>query len=386
MVGKKIKWIALFFCLLLIGAGGFFYSLITQGQSGLKARFEKSQCERVALLDKDKNQLVIGAEDLDVDYEREELFISAYDRRKVEKLSKKSKNEIPTGGIYVLPLKTLMAYEGEPITLQSIIPGDKVVGGLRPHGIHYTDENNQILFINRGFYYEQEINKTSKSKKYIMVPTLERVDINGALLSGSGDQISCNANDVLTSNDMVLTSFDHRGCQWKAGLEDVLGQKKSGLFNEVLKRVEFNKAGFANGVVADLSGDVLLAATRERKIHIFSPKINNTVLDDAIEPYSISYQRSLSLPGGPDNLTRAYDGSIIAAVHPSLIRMGLHRKLDIGKAPSRVVRFDPDNDRIDILFDDPKGDLFTAATVGIETKNALILGSVTDEGLLLCRK
>jgi len=60
------------------------------------------------------------------------------------------------------------------------------------------------------------------------------------------------------------------------------------------------------------------------------------------------------------------------------------RRLGIGAAPSRIVEADPSTGRVDILFDDPKGKTFSAATVAVETRDGLIAGSVLDEGVLVC--
>ena len=65
--------------------------------------------------------------------------------------------------------------------------------------------------------------------------------------------------------------------------------------------------------------------------------------------------------------------------------MALHRRLGIGRAPSRIIKANPQTGAVEILFDDPDGALFSAATVAVEWAGALIAGSVTDEGLLVCR-
>ena len=94
---------------------------------------------------------------------------------------------------------------------------------------------------------------------------------------------------------------------------------------------------------------------------------------------------SARVPGGPDNLTVSSDGGIVAAVHPSLMAIGLNRRLGVGKAASRIVKIDPETGAVEILFNDPHGELFSAATVAAEWNGGLILGSVTDEGLLFCK-
>jgi hypothetical protein len=71
-------------------------------------------------------------------------------------------------------------------------------------------------------------------------------------------------------------------------------------------------------------------------------------------------------------------------VHPSIWRYAAALKLGLGKAPSRVVRIDPASAEVEVVFDDPRGDVFAGATVAVERDDVLILGSATDEGLLVC--
>jgi hypothetical protein len=85
-------------------------------------------------------------------------------------------------------------------------------------------------------------------------------------------------------------------------------------------------------------------------------------------------------------LTLAEDGRLIAAVHPSMLAIGLSRKLGIGRSGSRIVSFAPDTNTISVLFDDPKGAVISAATVGLLVDDALIIGSVIDDALAVCRR
>ena len=118
-----------------------------------------------------------------------------------------------------------------------------------------------------------------------------------------------------------------------------------------------------------------VAATREKAVHIFTKdeggRAQHVVAD---------------VPGAPDNVTFAGDGDVIAALHPNLIRLALNRKLGLGKAGSRIVRINAQSHDADLLFDDPSGAVFSAATVGVETDLGLVAGSVTDAGVLVCEK
>ncbi|MEO1001460.1 MAG: hypothetical protein AAFW69_12805, partial [Pseudomonadota bacterium] len=70
------------------------------------------------------------------------------------------------------------------------------------------------------------------------------------------------------------------------------------------------------------------------------------------------------------------------ALHPSLSRLALHRFGWMGRAPSRVVRVE--DGAVEVLFDDPRGRLYSAATVAAQQGDRLVIGSVTEDALLIC--
>ena len=118
-----------------------------------------------------------------------------------------------------------------------------------------------------------------------------------------------------------------------------------------------------------------MAATREKSLIVFEERSGG-----------VDEVSRIAVPGGPDNLSATKDGKIIAAAHPSLWRLGLNRKMGVGKAPSRIIKADIQSGDVEVLFNDPSGQTFSAATVAVETENGLVVGSVTDEGLLICRE
>lgn len=331
-----------------------------------ESRYAADQCQRIALVDRGTGDIIRGAEDFAIDRARDRLFFSAYDRRAAEKAARKKAASIPNGGVYALPLSDLFEEGKTTITVSSLASGADIVGGLRPHGVSYDPKNQELIFINRTY---QRMNH-----KWRMTPRLQRIGANGEIFVGEVSDARCAANDVLVTEQQVFASFDHGACDWRAGFEDLFNLKRSGLAFDGVATV-FDGAGFANGLARAVSGDIVLSATREKAL-VFFKELSGEVEE----------KTRIALPGGPDNLTIADDGGVVAAIHPSLWRLGLNRKLGIGKAPSRVVKADPETGAVDILFDDPGGKLFSAATVAVQTKDGLALGSVTDEGLLVCRE
>ncbi len=328
------------------------------------ARYGLEDCRRVALVDAVSGDPVRGAEDLALDLERGRLFVSAYDRRAVEKAARKKRDALPQGGVYVVGLETLFDPQIEKVTVASLAaPGD-FAGGLRPHGISYDEENHELVFINRT--YERH------GRRWRMVPHLQRIGANGEMFVGAPSPAHCAANDVAAGEGGVVTTFDHASCGFSGGVENLFSLKRSGLADE--NGPLFSKAVFANGVARLEDGVVAMAATREGAVLLLEPSGNG-----------FSERARLTLPGNPDNVTRSQEGDIVAALHPSLIKLAMARKFGLGRAPSRIVEADPETGAVSVLFEDPKGEIFSAATAAVETRFGLVAGSVLDEGLLVCQ-
>jgi len=328
------------------------------------ARYAQDQCWRLTLVDAATGDHLRGAEDFVLDAATNRLFIAAYDRRAVEKAARKKAISLPQGGIYAVSLDTIFDPDAEAINVAPLISPDEFAGGLRPHGISFDARNQELVFINRTY---QRIHG-----KWRMSPRLQRVGVNGEIFVGVKEKSPCSANNVLVTEQQVFTSFDHSACGWRGAIEDIFNLKRSGLTSSHSGLV-YQKAAFANGLARTAMGDIVLSATRENALVIMKE------LSEGVEE-----QKRIELPGGPDNLSISFDGGVIAATHPSMWRLALNRKLGIGKAPSRLVKADMETGAVEILFDDPTGKLFSAATIAVETRAGLVAGSVTDEGVLVC--
>lgn len=334
------------------------------GKAVSEVRYSRDECHRVTLVDNASGEAIRGAEDIALDPLRDRLYVSAYDRRRVERAARRKAFSIPEGGVYAISLSQLV--DGADVAqAKSLVRADDIAGGLRPHGISFNAEVGEIAFINRGY---QRING-----RWHMIPRTERIGVHGEVYVGEDAKTPCSANDLLDEPNQALISYDHERCDWRASLEDALSLHRSGVVADDGARL-YDGALFANGIARLHDGRIALAATREKALLVMNERAGG------LEP-----SKRVDLPGGPDNLTVSLDGDIVAAVHPSLMLMGLHRRLGIGAAPSRVVKVDATNGGVDVLFDDPDGALFSAASVAAEWNGALIAGSVTDDGLLVCK-
>ena len=319
-------------------------------REALSARFAHDDCSRIALRDAETGAAVTGVEDIAV-LPDGLLLLSAHDRLDPGE---------PDGGLYLLAPDLLA--RGGTASVRSILPADTVSGGLRPHGIAIHPTEPVVAFINRGRGQPVRL-------------TLARYDLTARRLSfiaeGAPHPLSCAANDLVFEDQSVLITLDRGHCI--SDLREVLGVDHLGS----VIRVPLEPGGngevtpiatalaFPNGIAIDpVAGGVIIAETRAGTLR--SPQADARVV-----------------PGGPDNLT--LDGpDLVAALHPSLIRLGLYRYDWTDSAPSRIVSVGPE--RVEILFDDPDGALFSGATVGQMVGDRLFAGSVRDAGLLLCER
>lgn len=331
---------------------------------GATAVYTDDDCRRVSLIDTVSESEVVGAEDLAYDRATGRIIISAYNRRAAEAAAAARADAVPEGGLYAVGLDAL---GDDPVVLRvdPLVANDEVADGLRPHGMTIDVARGEVIFINRAYHHAD--------RAWVMTPRLLRLGADGAV-SNEGSTVPCAANDVVMSGDAPLISFDHKACDWRGGLEDLLGSRESGV-TFAGGGGSFSGVGHANGLVVLESGAVVLAATRDRALFVLEK-----------DGSAFSVQRKIELPGAPDNLTLSPDGTIVVALHPSLPAIGAQRKLGIGRAGTRIVRVDAESGVVTLLYDDPKASLFSAATAAVEIGDSLVAGSALDKGLLVCRR
>lgn len=319
----------------------------------------------MTLIDSESGKAVVGAEDLAYDAAMRRVIISAYDRRKVEQQANSRALEIDQGGIYAAPIESLKG-DDLSLTLSSIVARDTAAGGLRPHGVSFDAKRREITFVNRSY---QLI-----GRRWSMSPRIERAGADGAVFVGDGGNPRCSANDVVTYGERTIVSFDHASCGWRGGLEDVFAWRDSGI-DWLDGAGLFDDAGHANGVIATRDDRLALAATRDKAL---------LVLDADGDRFRI--EKSIDLPGAPDNLTEEAGGAVIAAVYPSLMAIGVQRRLGLGRSGSRVVRVNIDSGDVKLLFEDPDAKLISAASAAIEEEGVLVIGSALDRGIVVCQR
>ncbi|WP_448191540.1 hypothetical protein [Azospirillum sp. sgz301742] len=315
-------------------------------------------------------RLVVGIEDLVVDEALGQAVLSAYDRRAAP--------EKAGGGLFRLPLAALAGERAEAVELSA---GFHPQGGFRPHGMDLrveADGSRSLLAVNRRWNGDTVV---------------ERFSLTGDALRHQNtveSPLLCRANEVaFLDGERFLFTSDHGGCGWAAGaLEDVLNLHRGfvGLVGEGRVLVLATGIGFANGLLPDPAADRLfVAATREDSVLVY--RLSALLAGDGA-----AVPERIAVPGGPDNLSRAAGGvlagRVLAAVHPSLFALALHRfGLPGGEtAPTRIVALGPNGvgpNGVEVIAEDD-GRRLSGATVAAAWRGGLIAGSATSDRLLVC--
>lgn len=331
---------------------------------------------------------VHGIEDLAVDRARGRLYLSAYDRTALDEAVNRGSRRLPQGAIYAVALSALAPGNGAAGALAArpaVSPGE-VGGDLHPHGIALRPDGG-LAAINRAY-------RRGPDGGWARETRIELFDAAGNGLAhrrSLADPALCRANDLVAHGPgTLLVTRDHGACatagRW---LEDVLGLSRGKLLRVRTEGGRVRIAAVArgltypNGIAATADGALIpVAETRAQRLALFDADDLGRATGPA-RPV-----RTHALPGGPDNISVAPDGTLLVALHPRLWHFALARYRILGRrdTASRVVRVDPRSGRIRTVIDDPEGARLSGATAAVAAGGLVIASSVIDDALLVCRR
>lgn len=310
-------------------------------------------CQRLQLVVADTGQPVIGPEDLAVDPVTDTLYVSAHDRLGRGR-------SLP--GIYAVSTDLL---DGQVAEVRLVAEVEQ------PHGIGLDAEGRRLAVIDHA----------ARTEEGLRLSTVRRfaVAADGTLAAAGSYGTVIQANDVAPDGQGgVYVTRDH-GSETAFGMwvEDLLGLARGSVVHLPPAggepRLILADIAFANGI-AHADGRLYVAATREDAVRVL----------EAGEEVD-----SLPMPGGPDNLDVTPDGNrLLAAVHPSTLRLGLALKGWIGAEGigSRVVMVDLDDPQAPprLVLDDVDGLVLRGATAAEAVGDRVVIGSVLDDALAVC--
>lgn len=271
------------------------------------------------------------------------------------------------GDIFSLNLKTRKAKKltrsGEPAALF-----------FAPHGIDLfkNGQDTLVYVVNHG----AEMNDNDQS---ILIYRLQG-DALEFLVQVRDDLIN-SPNDISvteTGNFYVTNDHGSRGSFW----EVLWGLKRSKITYCNLNsftvnlgatcKVAAENIAMANGILAE-RGKVYVSATREDKVYAFTRNADNT----------LSERKVIGEVPGPDNLFTV-ENHLMTASHTSNWKFFRHASSGDNKAPSYIVRIDPEAKALKGIYFD-KGEEISAASGAFVYKNRLYISQVFEDFLLECK-
>ncbi|MBA4782410.1 MAG: hypothetical protein H2045_04240 [Rhizobiales bacterium] len=341
-----------------------------------RSLFAASDCHRLALTDQATGGVITGIEDIVV-LPGGDLLLSAYDRR-----ADTGGGVPPEGGLYRLSPSLLGEREALVEPLLRALPG-----GLRPHGIDALarpDGSLRVAFVNRGYDADG-----------MAEPALVRFTLEDGVVGALDileDERFCRANDLTFftgSNGLpaLAVTLDRHYCAgFYSTLEMITGREEAAVvITDAFDHAELaENLAFANGIVISNPDRPL---GKDNPLVVAETRANRLSMIPETDPSA-----RIELPGSPDNLTFVRSGfgedgntdAVLAALHPSLMRLALYRYGFPGfdTSASRIVRIA--DGKVELLFNDPTGAVYSAASVAVLSGLRLVLGSVGERGLLVC--
>lgn len=351
-----------------------FYSFFTYF-NGLNFKRESplTVCWSILLTDPETGEQIKGVEDIAFDPKTGDVFLSAYDRRKVSQeieaglLSHK-------GGIYYFPVTAL---EGQPATITPFKASTEFAANhpFLPHGLAYSRRINRekIIAVNRVYDPGTPLKISSR---------IEVLGWDGTNLSEKetlSSELICSANDLAVYWRGFFVTNDHADCLAERNNtketfdpSGAVYQYKNGQFIAFAEGLLFPN-GIA--VLRRAEGDLLaVALTRDEKIQLYKISTGELV-------------REIEVPGAPDNLTVDTKGDIYFTIFPNLLDYYFYisETLGVDKTPTGVFRITAASNwhTVDLLFHD-SGDLISGASVAQRAGDLLIMGAGWDDNIAVC--
>lgn len=377
---------------------GIIFSLIVcpalGGVSGLSvaAPFDEAgTCKAYVLVDDATGAVILGPEDIAIDRAAAVVYVSAYDRRAVEREKAAGGPVTTVGGIYRFPLPQGLP-EGDSIPVTDLTRGFREGHDFRPHGFHFRPGNPARLHVvNRVF--------EMKKGKPVINPAIERFRLEeGALVHeatirpGADEPLMCSPNDLWSKADGTFyVSNDHGTCAGFGSVwEETFALRHAYLlyFDGAKFRKVAEKLAFANGVTGRENAttgeiQIIVSETRGKRLRVFDEA------DLLSGSGKVKPRHTIKLKGSPDNLEWSEDGDLLVATIPNIIGMatymrGLFGKKKTGSRTQRVSwGADGKPGKPEIVFED-NGSMISGATVMAGAGGLYFIGAAFDDNIAIC--
>jgi arylesterase/paraoxonase len=297
-----------------------------------------------------------GSEDLTIDQEFGIVYFSSMDR------VAQAQGLVDQGAILALDLNA-------PAT-PLINLTDGLGLGLVPHGISLwknpTDQPDRLFVINHfnGRHSVEIFEIVGQSLVHVLT-------VRGGAMVSPNDLVAVDATRFMATNDSRWTDPQ------KGLMEKLLRLPVANVvyydgirFTEVV-----GSTTFPNGINMKADGQQMYLATMG----------NGEVLIFDRDPATGGFSTPVlvDVPGQPDNIEIAPDGSLLVGLHAKTAML-LTSMLDPDAViPSRIVRIDPLTHEVSIVYDN-SGTEISAASVAAIHGNKLVIGAIADPDILVC--
>ncbi len=340
-----------------------------------------NSCTALTLISSHDAGIIVGAEDIVVDHNAGLAYISAYDRPGVEKILAEDRLPAVQGGIYTLDLRVFQNVTPNTVVVNDLTAAYKQNAQFRPHGIDLLVKDGKattLFAVNR--VYREGVEGIE------LKPHIDSFDITGSALHHRRtvqDDLLCSPNDVAAIDEVrFFATNDHGSCNGiDRFAEDVLGLNDSYVvyFNGKQIFRAADRIGFSNGISYH-NDKLYVAATRQQAVLVY-----NTAgfLQSPSAPMPLG--NTIRLTASPDNLSWDRDGNLLIGAIPGLFRLALYRSGYAETSPSLILKLNPGQPSSRTTVFEDQGGFLSAATVAVQYENLMLIGSVQDDHIAVCR-
>jgi arylesterase/paraoxonase len=306
---------------------------------------------------------VIGPEDMQIDRKDRLVFVSATDRRALEKKAPNAQD-----GLYTFPLD----HPEQGFTKLTGTPSN-----FHPHGISlYRDGGGALtlMAVDHPLGEDSAVEIFDVKIANGKAALVQRADIAGGLLVNPNDVTAVAPDQFYVTNDHASKSAFGRT------LEDALLLPRANVvfFDGNVFRVVANGLSFANGIfVSPDDTHVYVASTTGRTIHTYERNPVSGELKDAGE---------FDIPSGLDNIDIDAQGNLWVAGHPKLLDMQAVRADPTKVTPSQIFEVTLKNgvpSEAKLVYANA-GDEISGSSIGVVDGDRLFIGAGYDSKVLAC--
>ena len=294
-----------------------------------------------------------GAEDFTISYEDGFMIISQDDR------AGRRDGSPSQGHLYVLDLDS-GDFQPKKLTGNYKLP-------FYPHGISLLKLDSahyQILVVNHARGQTIEKFELFGTDSLIYIATYR----DDSMISPN-DVVALDKESFYFTNDHGYTSY------WGRMAENYLGLAVSNVvFYDGKYREVADGISYANGInISKDRSQLLVASPRSFSLRYYNIEGNG----------DLSYERSMDVGSGIDNIELDEEGNLWIGSHPSLLAFTSYAVGKKETAPSEVIKVT--GDQVESLYEND-GELVSASSVASPYRDLLFIGTVMDDKLVVLKE